>query len=147
MANNSFDLKAYDILPEDEDLHLFIPNHKNLTESIVHFAKTFSLRMWTNKETWLLDITAYSSIEKVKNILDDNINNLDIDDDLYLFSFDEKSLSVMIWEYYRKHFARPTSMVYLGTWKKSHDLKTIHSEKWKRRGDLEVNYLLNLKSI
>ena len=124
--------------PSDTDLHAFIPDIKNLKDGLKNFSKSYSQRNWASKELWLLDISALASIEDAKEILDDTIVNLDIDDDLYLYSFDEKSFSVAIWELYKKHESKPTHLEFYGNWNEYVGLEILVAEKWKRRGNLEV---------
>ena len=126
-------------LPKDEDLHLFIPNVLNLRKNLLEFCKIFSLRTWTNKEFWILDISRSSSIDEVVKVLDNNILNLDIDDDLYLISFDNEIQLITIWEYYRIHITRPAIMEHIGMWNEFEGLNIVQSEKWKRRGNLKVH--------
>ena len=127
------------IVPSDKDLHVFIPNMNNLIDGLKLFSKFYSQRNWTSQEIWLLDVSAWTSIEDAKEILDDTIDNLDIDDDLYLYSYDEIYFSVAIWELYRKHESMPTHMEFYGNWNEFVGLDVLVVGKWKRRGNLEVS--------
>ena len=120
----------------DNDLNIFIPNGNNLADSAKEFSELFSTRTWSNQEYWLVDISAWNSVEEATEILDDLIDNLDLDDDLYLYSLDDKS--IFIWEYYRIHESRPNSLELLGEWNEFDGLKILQPEKWIRRANLEV---------
>ena len=126
-------------VPSDKDLHVFMPDMNNLINGLKHFSKIYSQRNWTSQEIWLLDVSAWTSIEDAKEILDDTIDNLDIDDDLYLYSYDAIDFSVTIWELYRKHDTMPTHMEFYGNWNEFVGLDVLVMEKWKRRGNLEVS--------
>ena len=123
----------------DKDLNIFIPDENNLADSAKVFSKLFSTRTWTNQEYWLLDISAWNSVEEATEILDDLIDNLDLDDDLYLYSLDDKS--IFIWEYYRIHNTRQNSLELLGEWNEVDGLKILQSEKWIRRANLKVGLI------
>ena len=136
MNKSSFENEDSMISFNDNDLNIFIPDGNNLVDSAKVFSKSFSTRTWTNQEYWLLDISAWNSVEEAKEILNDLIDNLDLDDDLYLYSLDDKS--IFIWEYYRIHESRPNSLELLGEWNEFDGLKILQPEKWIRRANLEV---------
>ena len=125
------------IVPSDKDLHVFMPDMNNLTDGLKIFSMFYSQRNWTSQEIWLLDVSAWTSIEDAKEILDDTIDNLDIDDDLYLYSYDEIYFSVAIWELYMKHESMPTHMQLYGNWNEFVGLDVLEVGKWKRRGNLD----------
>ena len=123
----------------EKDLHIFIPDENHLVDSAKVFSKIFSNRTLTNQEYWLLDISAWNSVEEAKELLDEVINNLDLNDDLYLYSLDDKSTN--IWEYYRIHELRQSSLELLGEWNEFDGLKILQPEKWIRRANLEVGLI------
>ena len=123
----------------EKDLHIFISDENHLVDSAKVFSKIFSNRTLTNQEYWLLDISAWNSVEEAKELLDEVINNLDLNDDLYLYSLDDKSTN--IWEYYRIHELRQSSLELLGEWNEFDGLKILQPEKWIRRANLEVGLI------
>ena len=136
------------IIPNDKDLHVFIPDVKNLMNSMEKsFSKFYSQRNLTSQEIWLLDVSAWPLIEDAKEILNNIIANLDIDDDLYLYSYDKKSFLVEIWEFYRKHESKPTNLEFHGNWNEFLGLEVLVAEKWKRRGNLEVQFNPDIVAI
>ena len=136
MNKSSFENEDSMISFNDKDLNIFIPDEKNLPDSAKVFSKLFSTRTWTNQEYWLLDISAWNSVEEAIEILDEVTGNLDVDDDLYLYSLNDKS--IFIWEYYRIHESRRNRLELLGEWNEFDGLKILQLEKWIRRANLEV---------
>ena len=137
MENNGTN-KNFSIISKNEDLQVFYLDGKVLDSQMIEFSKIFARRSWTSRDFWLLNIPPHDSIDKIKTIFDRIVTNLDIDDDLYLYSYNEASLSITIWEYYRKYKSLPTSLGKYGEWNESNGLKVLTPAKWKRRGDLEV---------
>ena len=119
----------------DEDLHIYIIDYSNIDESIQSLLLKMKNRSRTNKESWLVDILALESIENVKS----RLNNLplDIDDDIFLFMFNNKDF-VNIWEIYKLTPKKDLIVNNLGMWTKEKGLNLTALEKWQRRGDLSV---------
>ena len=137
MENNGT-TKNVSIISKNEDLQVFFLDGKVFDSQMIEFSKIFARRSWTSRDFWLLNIPPHDSIDKIKTKLDKIVTNLDIDDDFYLYTYNEASLAITIWEYYRKHKSLPTSLGKYGEWNVSNGLKVLIPGKWKRRGDLEV---------
>ena len=101
-------------------------------------------RSRTNKESWLVDILALENIENVKS----RLNNLplDIDDDIFLFMFNNKDF-VNIWEIYKLTPEKDLIVNNLGMWTKERGLNLTALEKWQRRGNLSVRLNQQVMSI
>ena len=121
------------------ELHFFIPNDSDLTNSLELFVHLYSLRKEWNQEHWLLDASGSKSI-------DDSIENLenlklDLDDDLFLLTYrtnDKQSSEINIWEYYEIHSSLSRKVIFLGDWNSAYGLNITKIDKWTRRTNLEV---------
>ena len=75
----------------DEDLQVFIPNTKQIDESLKQFVEIYSMRTRKNREYWLIDIGYWTANVEDRTSFYDRIRNdlrdlqLDLDDDLYFF--------------------------------------------------------------
>ena len=72
----------------EEDMHIFIIDPNNLKYSIKLLEYKMRMRRRTNKEYWLVDISALESIDNAELML--TILPLDIDDDVFLFMFSNR---------------------------------------------------------
>ena len=118
----------------NEDLHVFIPKDFDQTKNhLVYddFIQFYSLREKWNHEYWLLDSSQAGTIH-LQNL------NLDLDDDLYLFDY-ENTKNINIWEFYEIHATRPKKLNYYGSWSNA-GLEIPNTEKWDRRKNLEVSF-------
>lgn len=92
---NTFHFHGYELALNQtfrqEELHIFILDQENFRKSLEKFVALYSMRSWTRKEYWLLDI-AYLTKNVFKEKLFDQIRSalknlpLDLDDDLFLYS-------------------------------------------------------------
>ena len=129
LFHNSVEMNSID--KQDQDLHIFIPDDKNLDLRV--FIDLYSSRKRSDKEYWLLDV---SSIENVFEELQDL--SLDLDDDLYLYSKNMSSSGVIsIWEFYEIHSSVPRKLLDYGNWNSVNGLFIIDEVKWNRRKNLE----------
>ena len=121
------------------EMHFFIPNDDDLTNSLELFVHLYSLRKEWYQEHWLLDVSGSKSI-------DDSIGNLenlklDLDDDLFLLTYstnDKQSSEINIWEYYEIHSSLSRKVIFLGDWNSAYGLNITKIDKWTRRANLEV---------
>ena len=136
----------------DEDLHVFIPNVKMIEESLKQFIEMYSLRTKKSREYWLLDIRYWTANAKDKHNFYERIRQdlkhlqLDLDDDLYFFVSVEKEKSVYIWEHYSISKSVQTKISYMGSWSLDAGFQMMDTQKWIRRGNLEVrdfNFVLH----
>lgn len=124
--------KKDSVKAHDEDLNVVF-----LDDNLFKFSNIYARRTWRNKEFWLLDVSAWTSVEVLKNDLDSSITNLDLDDDFYLYSYDNDSISV--WEYYRIYNSRLTILELYAQWNVyGNGVKILHPDKWIRRSNLQV---------
>ena len=128
----------------DEDLQVFIPDTKMIEESIKEFVEMYSLRKRNNREYWLLDIGYWTANVEDMTSFYDRIRNdlrdlqLDLDDDLYFFVSVEKEKSVYIGEHYSISKSVQTKISYMGSWSLDAGFQMMDTQKWIRRGNLEV---------
>ena len=125
---------------QKEDFNIFIINENNLRNSINYLSSLIKARTRQNQEYWLIDISSIDSIETAELLLD--ILNMDVDDDIFVVKFDEKTLEADIWEIYKLSFAQPLIKKYIGLWSETDGLNMTTLEKYQRRGDLMVNKYL-----
>ena len=120
-----------------KDLHVFVPDDRNLNKSLDHFIDLYSVRTRKNREFWLLDISSLGSANDVSENQLKNLSNLDLNDDLYLFqAIDDEDL--MIWELYEIQPTLPRVLQFYGTWKRGELQGKTNERKWTRRKDLKV---------
>ena len=122
-----------------KDLHVFVPDDRNLNKSLDHFVNLYSLRTRKNREFWLLDVSNLRSAKEVSEKQLKTLPTLDLDDDLYLFETIGEDLK--IWELYEIQPSLPRVLQQYGLWNKKAKGIQINREnvKWKRRRDLQVN--------
>jgi hypothetical protein len=84
---------------------------------------------------WLLDTSSWSN-----DLLKDNDLILDVDDDLYWYTYDQDQLNVTIdiWEIYRIHEDFAMTINQYGNWSNSQGLVSKLNGKWNRRRDLQM---------
>lgn len=121
----------------DEDLHIFIIDAKNLKNSIKLLESIMKSRTRVNREHWLIDIGALGSIENGELMLQSL--QMDIDDDIYLYMF-ENPEKAHIWEIYKRDPTQEMIVFKMGTWSMQKGLNMSHLEKWHRRGNLNVKH-------
>ena len=126
----------------DENLKVFVPDESNLEKSIHIFIELYSTRTRADQEYWLLDISSWTSPYKVISQL--NNLSLDLDDDLYFYSYKSElnmtlktDLNLKIWEFYEIHPSRPRKLKEYGIWNLN-GLVLAKQTKWIRRRNLEV---------
>ena len=121
-----------------KDLHVFVPDDRNLNESLDHFIDLYSVRTRRNREFWLLDISNLGSAKEVSENQLKNFPSLDLNDDLYLFEFHDKDLK--IWELYKIQESLPPVLQTYGMWngESREGIQIIDKNKWARRKDLQV---------
>ena len=112
-----------------------------LKDSLNRFTKLFSMRQKTDREFWLVDITAIMNSNGMQGILDALKDlKLDLDDDLYLYSFENDYPMMKIFEFYEIHFQVPKQILPFGSWSEVEGLKLPDEGKWVRRRNLQVSY-------
>ena len=122
----------------NDDLHIFIPDHYELTHSMDLFIHLFSLRKKLNAEYWLLDVSVFESMNDIIHSL--QTLELDFDDDLYLYNYNEGQTElVQILEYYEIHSSLKRKLIRYGSWNSINGLNVTTSEKWNRRKNLDVS--------
>jgi hypothetical protein len=132
----------------EADLHIFIPDDESTISkevSIKKFQTIFNARERFHREVWLLDTSSWSSNEEVSNDLKDDLM-LDVDDDLYWYTFDSLNLNHIdafnaqydIWEVYRIQDGFPMSINKFGNWSNVQGLISDPTTKWNRRRDLQM---------
>ena len=131
-----------DYLFNDKELHIYIPNKEDLEISLQIFIQTYSTRQRDDHEFWLVDVSSWNALEDIVRLLENM--PLDLDDDLYLYSFENKKENVKIWEFYEIHFSRPRKMFEYGIWNEIDGLSLVPHTKWVRRRDLEG---INLRTL
>ena len=115
-----------------KDLHVFVPDDRNLTKSLDHFVDLYSLRTRKNREFWLLDIFDIGSAKNVSEKQLKTLPTLDLDDDLYLVETIGEDLK--IWELYEIQPSLPRVLQQYGFWNEKAKGIQINGEKvkWKR---------------
>ena len=121
----------------NDDLHVFISDDSEMTQSIDLFIHFYSLRKKLNAEYWLLDISAFESLSDIIGTLQKL--KLNFDDDLYFYNYDKQQKEVQILEYYEIHSSLKRKLIRYGSWNSINGLNVTTSEKWKRRKNLDVS--------
>ena len=129
-----------DYLMNDKELHVYIPNDEDLETSLEIFVQIYSNRQRDDHEFWLLDVSSWNALEDVIKLLE--YMPLDLDDDLYFYSY--SSEEIKIWEFYEIHSSRPRKLFEYGTWNDIEELSLVPYTKWVRRRDLEG---INLRTL
>ena len=120
----------------NDDLHVFISDDSEMTQSIDLFINFYSLRKKLNAEYWLLDISAFESLSDIIGTLQKL--KLNFDDDLYFYNYDKQQKEVQILEYYEIHSSLKRKLISYGSWNSINGLNVTTSEKWNRRKNLDV---------
>ena len=127
-------------------LEVFIPNESNLEQSVAILLNLYSQRTRRNHEFWLVDISAWRSLNEALGDLKQL--PLDFDDNFYLYTFLDNSgptTSISLWEHYEIHTTLPRKTLPFGKWTgDGTGLEHSKSGKWVRRRNLEVNKFYNL---
>ena len=155
----------------DEDLQVFIPNTEIIEESIKQFVKMYSLRTRKSCEYWLVDIGYWTVNVDDRTGFYERIGHdlrnlhLDLDDDLYFFEGKiclclnimilfcqyfcsvEREKSVHIWEHYSISKSAQRKISYLGSWNLDTGFQQMDTQKWIRRTDLEVSFVISYNYI
>ncbi len=117
---------------------VYVPKD-NSTESVDVLYQMFQKRLRTDQEIWLVDISAWNSLDQARETFKDL--PLDLDDDLFWYSFSQSDKNtVKAWEVYRMHKTRPLTVKFWSNWSifpNSTEHKT-NTDKWARRRDLQV---------
>ena len=121
----------------NDDLHVFISDDSEMTQSIDLFIHFYSLRKKLNAEYWLLDISAFESLSDIIGTLQKL--KLNFDDDLYFYNYDKQQKEVQILEYYEIHSSLKRKLISYGSWNSINGLNVTASEKWYRRKNLDAN--------
>ena len=122
----------------NDDLHVFISDDSEMTQSIDLFIHFYSLRKKLNAEYWLLDVSGFESMNDIIHSLQKL--ELDFDDDLYLYNYNEGQTElVQILEYYEIHSSLKRKLIRYGSWNSINGLNVTTSEKWNRRKNLDVS--------
>ena len=109
----------------DKDLHVFVPDESNLNISMEIFFELNEMRTRKNREYWLLDST-FLNVEE-DNLSDTILNdlpNLDLDDDIYLFEADDEG-DIKLCEYYEIHHTIPRKFLPYGNWNEIEGLRIL----------------------
>ena len=128
-----------DYMINDKELQVYVPNDKELDASLNLFIQIYSGRQRDDHEFWLFDVSSWKTLEDIVALM--KLMPLDLDDDLYFYSFEEKE-DISIWEFYEIHQSRPRKIFEYGRWNKVSGLLLVPETKWVRRKDLEG---INLK--
>ena len=72
----------------DENLKIYIPDESNLGKSLEQFIQLYSTRSRADRDYWLLDVSSWKSVNDVTEELREL--PLDLDDDLFLYSKQQK---------------------------------------------------------
>ena len=123
------------VLLHKKDLHIFIVDEDNVSQSLSHLTKIMKSRRNVDKEFWLVDVSGFQTISNA--VL--NLQNmpLDIDDDFFLYINTEKFIHM--WEYYEIHSSKPRKLQKYGSWNRLDETMNLTNvEKWSRRNNLEV---------
>ena len=81
-----------------------------------------------NHDVLLLDHILSTALRELK---------LDLDDDLFLYSYNKNDLFIKLWEFYEIHETIARKRLFYGNWTLNHGLKLVDEEKWIRRRNLE----------
>ena len=119
-----------------EDIHIYILDSDNVTESITCLENKMKERTRRDKEFWFVDISALQNVANSSSLL--STLTLDVDDDMFLFMFIEKDFA-RIWEMYKLAPEKDLIVNDFGNWTEGIGLKLTNLEKWQRRGDLSVS--------
>ena len=132
----------------DKDLHVFVPDESNLNQSMDTFFKLNEMRTRKNREYWLLDATFLNVDEDISKTILNDLPNLDLDDDIYLFEEEDEG-EIKLWEFYEIHPTIPRKCLPYGNWNISQGLSVADKFKWIRRRNLEGVQLIGqqFKSI
>jgi hypothetical protein len=136
------------VLKKEADLHIFILNDESAGSkevSIKKFQTFFNARERFHREMWLLDTSSWSSNQDVSNDLQADLM-LDVDDDLYWYTFDSLNLNHIdalnaefdIWEVYQIQNGFPMTINQFGNWSNVQGLISTPISKWNRRRDLQM---------
>ena len=112
----------------DQDLNVFIPNEDETENNLDYLKMAFSSRTPSSQDFWLISI--WTSIKVLDGI------KLDLDDDVYLYSIEDKA--IQIYEYYEINSKIPRRILPYGNWTSSGGLLLSSTDKWERRTNLEV---------
>ena len=124
---------------ENDDLHVFIPNESDLTQSFDVFINLYSMRKKWDQEYWLLDTSGTKFIDDATTGYLQNLQ-LDLDDNLFLYEYNNTLMKeVSIMEYYEIHSSRPRKLRFYGKWSTLNGFYFIGEDKWSRRKNLEVS--------
>ena len=120
----------------DKDLHVFVPDESNLNKSMEIFFNLNEMRTRKNREYWLLDSTFLNVEEDPSKTILNDLPNLDLDDDIYMFEEDDEG-EIKLWEYYEIHPTIPRKLLPYGNWNDNGGLSITEKFKWIRRRNLE----------
>ena len=125
------------VTKSSEDLHVFILDDKALNVSYDVLEMQIESRLRSDTEYWLVDISSYGSLKSASKEMQSLA--LDLDDDVFWYLIDPGMIKIDLWEAYRIHTSRPTTIVSYGNWTMSGGMMTETTDKWVRRSDLMVN--------
>ncbi len=119
-----------------EDLHIFVPGDFFSVPRILD--PMIKARTRTDQEFWLIDISLWDSISSA--VEDLKMLNVDIDDDIFLYTIDEGSGAVKIWEIYRiSPKQEHLDVLFYNDWLPSEiGFQDRILDKWVRRRNLGV---------
>ena len=126
-----------------QDLHIYILDSYNMKQSLTCLESKMKESTRRGKEFWLIDISAFQSIDNASSML--NTLSLDVDDDIFLYMFIEND-TASIWEMYKLAPEKDVIIKNFGSWTKEIGLRFTRLEKWQRRGDLYVSILLLIEN-
>ena len=129
-------------ITNDNELHIYIQNDDDLERSLDIFKQIYSKRQREDHEFWLLDVSSWKGLEDIVKLLENM--PLDLDDNLFLYSFEDEEETLRIWEFYEIHSSRPRKILEYGRWNKLEGLSLVPETKWVRRKDLEG---INLRAL
>ena len=126
--------------PTQPDMCIFIPHDKNqasLNNSIQAFKAIMDQRKPSDKELWVLDASALTNLDDLKNSL--QALKIDLDDDVYLYQKDPQGIDMNITEIYRVSADAELVMKTIGKWhaRGRRKFTWFVDQKWIRRGNFK----------
>jgi hypothetical protein len=87
---------------------------------------------------WLIDVTAFNSMEDIKFQMENVYINFNSDVFFYSYDTSHKDNIIFIWEAYKIGSTDFLKMLVHGNWSIHNGLMIPNEEKWQRRRELQV---------
>ena len=65
----------------------------------------------------------------------------------FLFKFAENEKSIQVWEHYEINISVQRKILYMGSWNPDNGFQQMDTQKWIRRADLEVSFVISYNYI